>query len=356
MNTLSVDLGDRSYRIFFRNRCLDEFGALCRELKLGTKAAIVTNQSIKSHYLNPLKDSLEEHGFSVAVIEVPDGEEHKNISTLQRIYDELVLARLDRGSVMIALGGGVIGDITGFAAATYLRGISYVQVPTTLLAQVDSSVGGKTGINHEKGKNLIGAFYQPRMVFVDVSTLDTLPEREFISGLAEVIKYGVIYDKSLFNFMTENAHNILGRDKKFLIHAISRSCEIKASVVTRDEREAGLRAILNFGHTIGHAVESLTDYKTFLHGEAISIGMVQAARLSEKMGYSTSADTARIVAALRSYNLPVEMPPFGENSYVDAILHDKKIKDDKITVVLNKGIGAYSLVSIDDVHSLIADK
>jgi 3-dehydroquinate synthase len=353
LKTLSVDLGERSYDIFFGHRILGQFGRLCQSLKLGGRAIVVTNSTIGGYYLGPLKESLEKEGFVVSGIDIPEGEEYKNIQTLEHIYDSLVSAHLDRGSFLVALGGGVIGDITGFAAATYLRGISYIQVPTSLLAQVDSSVGGKTGINHEKGKNLIGAFYQPRMVLIDLNTLDTLPDREFISGLAEIVKYGIVYDRELFDFIFENAEKLLYRDKDSLMHVVARSCEIKASVVARDEREAGLRATLNYGHTIGHAVESLTDYKTYLHGEAISIGMAQAARISEKMGYAVKADTDRILSLLIKLNLPVALPSFSQDSYVSAVLHDKKVKDGKITFVLNNGIGAYSLVSIADVGALI---
>ncbi len=353
MKALKVDLGERSYNIIFGNRILTEFGSLCRELNLGDRAMVVTNATVGGYYLDCLKDTLIKEGVMVHSIEIPEGEEFKNIETLKHIYDSLVSACLDRGSFMVALGGGVIGDITGFAAATFLRGISYLQVPTTLLAQVDSSVGGKTGINHEKGKNLIGAFYQPKLVLIDVSTLDTLPEREYISGLAEVVKYGIVYDADLFAFICDNTDKLLARDKNCLMSVVTRSCEIKASVVTRDEKEAGLRAILNFGHTIGHAVESLTDYKTYLHGEAISIGMVLAARISEKMGYSMSADTDKIISLLRKLKLPVEPPSFNRESYMTAILHDKKVKSGRITFVLNNGIGSYSLVNITDVGSLL---
>lgn len=353
MKNLKVELGDRSYDIIFGHRILSEIGRIGKDRKIGMRAMVVTNATIGQYYLDTLKDSLTIEGFTVSSVVIPEGEESKNIETLKYIYDSLISANLDRGSVLVALGGGVIGDITGFAAATYLRGISYVQVPTTLLAQVDSSVGGKTGINHEKGKNLIGAFYQPRFVIIDVRTLDTLPEREFISGLAEVVKYGIIYDRDLFEFILGNADKLLARDKDCLMSIVTRSCEIKASIVTRDERESGLRAILNFGHTLGHAIESLTEYKTYLHGEAVSIGMVQAARISEKMGYSVKADTDRIIALLRKLKLPVDLPLFSGGSYVDSILHDKKVKDGRITFVLNNGIGAYSLVNISDLASIM---
>ncbi len=322
-------------------------------MKLGERVMVVTNSTIGRLYLDSLKESLENQRFKVLIVEIPDGEEFKDLETLKQIYDALVGAHLDRGSFLIALGGGVVGDMAGFAAATYLRGISYVQVPTTLLAQVDSSVGGKTGINHEKGKNLIGAFYQPKMVFIDVNTLDTLPEREYTSGLAEVVKYGIVCDADFFSFLWDNVDKLLARDKGCLESVINRSCKIKASVVSRDEREAGLRAILNFGHTIGHAIESLTDYKKYLHGEAVAIGMAQAAKVSESMGNSTKDVTCRIVSLLNKLRLPVDPPQFSAEQYLNAIFHDKKIKDGGITFVLNNGIGAFSLEKITDLDLLL---
>jgi 3-dehydroquinate synthase len=353
LNSLRVKLGERSYDIISGNRIFAEFGNLCRAMKLGERVMIITNPTIGRFYLGTLKESLVNHGYKVVDLEIPDGEEYKNLATLKLIYDALVDARLDRSSFLVALGGGVVGDITGFAAATYLRGLSYVQVPTTLLAQVDSSVGGKTGINHEKGKNLIGAFYQPKMVLIDVSTLDTLPEREYISGLAEVVKYGIVCDTGYFHFLDENVDNLLKRDKSCLETIINRSCELKASVVSRDEREAGLRAILNFGHTIGHAIESLTEYKKYLHGEAVAIGMAQAAKISEKLGYSSGDDTRKIVSLLEKLGLPVDLPRFDMELYLKAINHDKKVKDGGIIFVLNNGIGAFSLEKITDLDSLL---
>lgn len=353
MNTLRVKLGERSYDIVSGKGILPEFGKLCRNMEMNGRAMVVTNPTIGRLYLDPLKESLLNNDFHVTSIEIPDGEEYKDLGTLKGIYDALIDARLDRGSFLIALGGGVVGDMTGFAAATFLRGISYIQVPTTLLAQVDSSVGGKTGINHEKGKNLIGAFYQPKMVLIDVNTLDSLPEREYISGLAEVIKYGIVCDADFFAFIRDNVEKLRKRDKDCLESVIFRSCELKASVVSRDEREAGVRAILNFGHTIGHAVESLTEYKKYLHGEAVAIGMAQAAKVSEKMGYSTKEDTHDIVTILRQLGLPVEPPKFGAELYLNAILHDKKVKDGGITFVLNNGIGAFYLEKIKDLESLL---
>ena len=259
---------------------------------------MVTNPVVGAYYLEPVRNALADAGYDVYVVEIPDGEEYKNFETLKSIYDSLIEFGFDRSSLIVALGGGVVGDIAGFAAATYLRGIPFVQVPTTLLAQVDSSVGGKTGINHEKGKNLIGAFYQPGFVLIDTSTLDTLPEREYLSGLAEVAKYGIVLDGNLFDFMSANAGKLLDRDKESLLTVIKRSCSIKASIVEKDEKEAGLRAVLNYGHTIGHAVETLTCYKRYTHGEAVAIGMAQAARFSEFMGFSGKAETEKIIASL----------------------------------------------------------
>lgn len=353
METLKVNLGERSYDIVFGSGILARLGSLCRDSVTGERVMVVTNSIIGDCYFEPVRNSLLNAGYVVHKFIIPAGEEYKNIETLQAIYDAFISAELDRGSFAIALGGGVIGDIVGFAAATYLRGISYVQVPTTLLAQVDSSVGGKTGINHEKGKNLIGAFYQPRLVCIDVNTLDTLPEREYISGLAEVVKYGIVYDADFFNFICSNTGKLLTRDKDCLLEVERRSCAIKALIVMQDEKESSLRAVLNYGHTIGHAIESLSEYKTYLHGEAVAIGMVHAAKISEAMGYSVKADTDRIVHLLKSFQLPVELPSYNAESYAAVILRDKKAKDGYITFVLNNGIGNFSLVKLSDLHNVL---
>jgi 3-dehydroquinate synthase len=353
LETLKVDLGERSYDIAFGKGILSKLGSLCRDSLIGERVMVITNPEIGDYYFESVRNSLVDAGYNVQKFIVPAGEEYKNIETLKTIYDALISAGLDRGSFIIALGGGVIGDISGFAAATYLRGISYVQVPTTLLAQVDSSVGGKTGINHEKGKNLIGAFYQPNLVCIDVNTLDTLPEREYLSGLAEVVKYGIVYDADFFNFIYSNADKLLMRDKECLLEVERRSCAIKASVVVQDERESSLRAVLNYGHTIGHAIESLSEYKIYLHGEAVAIGMVCAAKVSEAMGHSAKGDTDRIVRMLKSLKLPVELPSYNAESYAAAILRDKKVKDGYITFVLNDGIGNFSLVKLSDLHDVL---
>ena len=260
MKKIRVQLGERSYDIVLGNSILDGIGEELKAFHLSPKIAIVSNPTVFSLYGERVSDSIRNAGFDSFTVTIPDGEEHKNLATLQQIYNELLRYRLDRQSAVVALGGGVVGDIAGFAASTYMRGIPYIQVPTTLLAQVDSSVGGKTGVDHELGKNMIGAFWQPKLVWVDGDTLKTLPERQFRAGLAEVIKYGVIYDSELFAFLETNKDRIMNLDEEALIHIIKRSCEIKAGVVSQDEREAGLRAILNYGHTIGHAIETVTGY------------------------------------------------------------------------------------------------
>lgn len=353
MSTITVGLGERSYRILFGHNILAGIGTVCRDLKLGSTVAVVTNPTVGALYFEQVGESLAKAGFTVHRIEIPDGEEFKNIETLKGIFDRLIEAGLDRGSFVLALGGGVVGDITGFAAATYLRGIPFVQVPTTLLAQVDSSVGGKTGINHEKGKNLIGAFYQPATVLVDVATLDTLPGREFLSGMAEVVKYGVALDGALFDLIADNTAKLLARDSTCLLAVIKRCCELKASIVAQDERETGLRAVLNYGHTFGHAIETLTGYKEYTHGEAVAIGMVQAARISEHLDYSGPAETERIVSLLENLGLPTRLPSFSASAYEDALMRDKKVRDKGLSFVFNKGIGDYHIDRVSDVRPLL---
>lgn len=348
MDELTVNLGDRSYPLRFGTGILAGIGALCRELEIGNNVAVVTNPTVGRHFLDTVTVSLADAGFTVYTIEIPDGERHKNSQTLNEIYDALIQAGLNRQSFMVALGGGVVGDITGFAASTYLRGIPFVQVPTTLLAQVDSSVGGKTGINHPLGKNLIGSFYQPSLVLIDTDTLDTLPEKEYLSGLAEVVKYGAVCDASFFDLLSSEADKLLARDKAGILAAIRRSCALKASVVERDEREGGYRAILNYGHTFAHAVESLTGYSHYLHGEAVAMGMVHAARLSEAKGYARREETERIEGLLRALRLPVDLPSFPAEEYRQAILRDKKVRDGGINFVFNRGIGDSIIEKISD--------
>jgi 3-dehydroquinate synthase len=351
---LNVNLAERSYTIHVGTEILGQVGLLCRDLKLGRNAAVVTNATVGPLYGGAVAAALSEAGFVPHSIGIPDGEEFKNSETLGAIYDALVAAGLTRDAFIVALGGGVVGDIAGFAAATFLRGIPFVQVPTTLLAQVDSSVGGKTGINHPRGKNLIGAFYQPRAVLIDVATLATLPEREFRGGLAEVVKYGAVLDAEFFAFLESNAERILARDHDCLIHLITRSCAIKASIVERDEREGGLRAVLNYGHTFGHAVETLTGYTSYLHGEAVAMGMVQAARLSQARGFAAQSDTDRIEALLHRLRLPADFPSFPADACREALLHDKKARDQGLSFVLNRGIGDFAFVTLTDLAEVLA--
>jgi len=316
-------------------------GDLVRENGIKGKVGIVTNRTVASRYLTRVQGSLDEAGYETVVLTVPDGEEYKSMTSLATIYDRLIEHRFDRGSTLFALGGGVIGDLTGFAAATFLRGINYIQLPTTLLAQVDASVGGKTAVNHERGKNLIGAFYQPRMVVIDVRTLDTLPTREYVAGIAEVIKYGVIEDADFFAYLESHLGQLLSIEPKVVEHVIATSCRIKAAVVEQDEREKDRRAILNFGHTLGHALESFTDYERFLHGEAVAIGMVQAAILSVKHGLCSTAQLSRIKKLIRSAGLPWQMPDdIGVERLLASMEVDKKSLAGKIKFVLCDGIGA----------------
>ena len=350
---IRVALDERSYDIELGADILGRIGALCRELGLSGTAAVVSNTTVAPLYYELVRSSLAAAGFRVCLVSLPDGEEYKNSATLNLIYDGLVDASLDRGSFILALGGGVVGDMAGFAAASYLRGIPFLQLPTTLLSQVDSSVGGKTGINHPRGKNLIGAFYQPKGVLIDVATLDTLPEREFLCGLGEIIKYGAVLDADFFSFLEENSARLLSRSKDALIEAVSRSCAIKAKVVAEDEREGGVRAVLNYGHTLGHAVETLTGYKRYLHGEAVAIGMIQAAKVSQHYGYCDQADRDRIEALVTALGLPTELPPFPVHDYQEALSHDKKVRDQGLLFICNRGIGAYRMERLTDLRALL---
>lgn len=355
MDELTVRLGERSYRIRFGSGILSTLGSMCRELELGGKVAVVTNPTVGKYYLEPVRASLAVAGFEVHPVEIPDGENHKSGRTLDRIYDALIEGGLNRQSFIVALGGGVVGDMAGYAAATYLRGIPFVQAPTTLLAQVDSSVGGKTGINHPLGKNLIGAFHQPRLVVIDPDTLDTLPEREYLSGMAEVVKYGAVCGAPFFDFLAAESSRLLARDKDILLSAIRTSCALKAAVVERDEREGGHRAVLNYGHTFAHAVESLTGYSKYLHGEAVAMGMARAARLSEAKGYARPEDTVRIIGLLASLRLPTELPAFQADEYRQAMLRDKKVRDGGINFVFNNGIGDSIVEKVSDWGFLLRD-
>lgn len=338
MQTLRVELGERSYPIHIGAGLLAR-AELILDRAPRKKVAIVTNTTVAPLYLALLQHALEGRGVEVVPIVLPDGESHKNWETLNRILDVLLERRCERGTTVIALGGGVIGDLAGFAAAVYQRGVPYVQVPTTLLAQVDSSVGGKTAINHPLGKNMVGAFYQPLAVIADTDTLSTLPARELSAGLAEVIKYGLIRDPAFLDWLEANMGRLVAREPEALAYAIERSCANKAEVVAIDERESGPRALLNLGHTFGHAIEAGTGYGTWLHGEAVGAGMAVAAKLSQRLGLIGAVDVARIVALLRAAGLPVQAPALGLERYLDLMGHDKKVDGGRIRFVLLKRIG-----------------
>jgi 3-dehydroquinate synthase len=339
METLSVSLGERSYSIYIDEGLMERIPHLLDEIGLRGLVVLVTDDRVNDIYGADLASRLRETGRDTHILEVPQGEPTKTLRWAESLYDRLISLRADRTTLMLALGGGVVGDLTGFVAATYMRGLPYVQVPTTLLAQVDSSVGGKTAVNHPKGKNIIGAFYQPRAVFIDIRALSSLPEREFLSGLAEVVKYGVISDKGFFHYIRDNLSAIKKLDKEALTSIVERSCAIKAEVVAKDERESGLRAILNFGHTIGHAVESLTGYQGLKHGECVSIGMACAARLSERLGLCARGEVTELVSLLDSTGLPTELPGLSPEDVLAAMVHDKKVMHGRLRLVLMERLG-----------------
>ena len=340
MKTVTVDLEDRSYVIHIGAGTLGRLGSRAKALPVGRRTALVTNSAVARLYAERVVQGLRRAQFEPTVIEIPDGEEHKNLASLSDLYDRLLDAGLDRSSAVIALGGGVIGDLVGFAAATFMRSVPLIQVPTTLLAQVDASVGGKTAVNHPAGKNLIGAFYQPRLVWIDVNTLRTLPRREVQAGMAEVIKYAVTLSPSLFELLDEQLEALMALDQELLIEVVHQCCTLKAMVVGKDEREAGYRSVLNFGHTIGHAIETLTEYHRYLHGEAVAIGMVFAARLSSARGLCQPAVVDRLAQLLKRAGLPVTMPrELIDHDLAHAIQTDKKVSDGKIKFVCLEDIG-----------------
>ncbi len=338
MQTLTVDLGDRAYPIHIGAGLLDRPELILPHLAQ-KRVAVVTNTTVAPLYLERLTATLTAGGVTVQPIVLPDGEAYKNWETLNLIFDALLTARAERKTTLIALGGGVIGDMTGFAAASYQRGVPFIQIPTTLLSQVDSSVGGKTGINHPLGKNMIGAFYQPQGVLADTDTLKTLPPRELSAGLAEVIKYGLIWDVEFLAWLEANMEKLRALDPAAITHAIHRSCEIKAQVVSQDEREGGIRAILNLGHTFGHAIETGMGYGNWLHGEAVGTGMVMAAETSRRMGWIGETDVARTRALIRAAGLPDVAPDLGVEAYLEYMGHDKKVESGKMRFVLLKKLG-----------------
>jgi shikimate kinase/3-dehydroquinate synthase len=344
---LTVDLAERSYPITIGAGLLSQGELLARHVK-GRQAAIVSNTTVAPLYLERLAAPLRAAGKQVIAIVLPDGEQYKTQGSLMTVYDALLANKCDRKTTLVALGGGVVGDLTGYAASSYMRGVPFVQVPTTLLAQVDSSVGGKTGINHPLGKNMIGAFYQPQAVLADTATLATLPARELAAGLAEVIKHGAIIDASFFGWIESNIAKLVARDPQALAHAIRRSCEIKADVVRQDEREGGLRAILNFGHTFGHAIEAGLGYGAWLHGEAVGCGMVMAADLSQRMGYADAGTVARMKALVAAAGLPVRAPDLGTARWLELMEVDKKNEGGAIKFILVKPLGSPCITSVPE--------
>jgi 3-dehydroquinate synthase len=341
VRTVKVSLGSRSYAIHIGPRLLASLGPACVRLNLGRRCAIITDSNVAPHFARPAARSLGKASFEPVLIVVPAGETAKSLKTVHRCYDQLATHRLERKSFIVALGGGVVGDLAGFVAATYLRGIAFVQVPTTLLAQVDSSVGGKVGVNLKAGKNLVGAFYQPRLVLCDLDTLRTLPNREFCAGLAEVIKYGIICDTRLFAQLERDLPKLLRREPGTLADIVARCCRIKAEVVGKDETESGLRAILNFGHSIGHGLEAISNYGKYLHGEAIAIGQTAAAKLSEKLLGLAANDVARITKLFQRAKLPthVRLSPAQRRCLFAAMRLDKKVSGGELRFVLAQRIG-----------------
>jgi len=343
IRTLDVAFGDRAYPIHIGAGVLERVGAAVAALS--RRAVIVSNATVAAHWLAPVRSGLAAAGVSHEVLLIPDGEAHKNWATLQDVLTRLLEIHAERSTVVVALGGGVVGDLAGFASAVYQRGMPFVQVPTTLLAQVDSSVGGKTGINHALGKNMIGAFHQPRAVLIDTDCLRTLPDRELSAGMAEVIKYGAIRDAGFFAWMETNMDALMARDPAALTHAIHESCRIKAEIVVADERESGERALLNFGHTFGHAIETAAGYGAWLHGEAVAAGMVVAAKVSERATGLLAVDRARLEALIARARLPVAPPAMPLARWRELIARDKKVERGAVRYILLTALGRAMVTS-----------
>ena len=346
LRSVTVELGERSYPVEIGAGTIAGLGARVVAATGAKRAVVITVPPVGRRYAGRVLRSLRGAGLSAARIDVPDGDASKSLRQVERLYHELLRAGADRHTTLVALGGGMVGDLTGFAAATYLRGIPFVQVPTTLLAMVDASVGGKTGVNLREGKNLVGAFHQPRLVAIDVETLRTLPARERAAGLAEVVKKAVIWDAELFAALERDAEALLALDESALVPALTRAVEIKAEVVRRDERESGPRMLLNFGHTLAHAIEALAGYRGLLHGEAVAIGMVYAAERSEALGYAPLGTAARVEKLCRRLGLPTEPPGFTRSAYLAALRVDKKKQDSRIHYVVLEGVGSARTVPL----------
>jgi 3-dehydroquinate synthase len=360
MEKIRVALGDRSYDVVIERGGIAKVGAAVAELRLGPKCVVISDPRVSDLYGSVVTDSLADAGCKVEPLSFPEGEENKTLGVLEQLYHEMLAFGLDRKSFVVSLGGGLVGDVAGFAAATYMRGIRFVQVPTTLLAQVDAGVGGKVGVNLPEGKNLVGAFHQPSLVLIDPDVLSTLDPRDLKAGLAEVIKYGIIRDADFFSFLEENYTAILLLDPSAVERAVAVSCRIKADVIAQDEREeSGLRAILNFGHTVAHAIEALSDYTTYRHGEAVAIGMACAADISVKLGHLGKEDADRIESLLRNAGLPVTFPGLDTAQLVSRMRFDKKALGDRIRFVLAKTIGEVFLtddVPLDLVSNVLGER
>ena len=343
MAEVKVELNQHSYSIHIESGSLAQVGERLKVLPVGKTVLVITDDNVAPLHANTLANSLRAAGFQLEILSVEPGEAAKSLAIADKLYTKAIKMGLDRKSTLIALGGGVVGDLTGFVAATYLRGIPFVQVPTTLLAQVDSSVGGKTAVNHPLGKNLIGAFYQPALVVIDPLVLKTLPTRELKAGLAEVIKYGFISDSSLLDYLSNHSDSILSCDPEVLASIIERCCQIKASIVGKDERETSLRMILNFGHTVGHAVEAVGGYSEFNHGEAVAIGMHAAALISQRIGLCTNEEISVLKSQIRNFGLPLTSPGYDAHKMYSYLLRDKKAEGGKINWILMSGIGQVSI-------------
>ncbi|HIE65435.1 MAG: 3-dehydroquinate synthase [Nitrospira sp.] len=344
---ISLKLSHNSYDIVIGPGILQNLGKYLRDLSLGEKIAVVTHPRVDRLYGAQVRKSLKDAGYSPVMISLPDGERYKTLDQVGRVYDKLVAHRFERDATLVALGGGVVGDMAGFVAATFLRGISYIQCPTTVVAQVDASIGGKTGVDHPKGKNLIGAFYQPRLVCIDPTVLTTLSKREYIAGLAEVVKYGVIFDPAFIGYLERYTAPIKVLEPGKILYCIKKSAAIKAEIVQADERESSLRKILNYGHTFGHAIETMTGYRKYKHGEAVSIGMVMASRLACMLGILSEIALERQVALLRSFGLPTRMPRLDPGCLLSVMERDKKVVDGVIFFILPEKIGSVRIMPVD---------
>jgi len=358
MDRIHLELGENSYDVLVGIGAIDGLGAAIQKLGIGGRIAVVTHPNINRLYGGQLGKSLRKVGYRPLTIEIPSGERYKTLRQIGRIYDQLIDNRFERRDLLLALGGGVIGDLCGFAAATYLRGIDFVQCPTTVVAQVDASIGGKTGVDHPLGKNLIGAFHQPRLVCSDPSVLHTLSKREYRAGLAEVLKYGVIADAEFFGYLEKNSAKILALDPDALLHCITRASAIKAEIVSKDERESGLRKILNYGHTFGHAVETLGGYRRYRHGEGVAIGMACASRLAHRLGIIGLHDVARQIALIKAFGLPTDLPSFKAADILKVMARDKKVVGGEIYFILPEKIGSVQIrpLSREDLKGFLGSR